>query len=111
MDTSIAQRLTPRVEAAIKTILGDETDAFDASQFDVVDYVNSHFPDDKSLGGLDAQIAAMELEIRDLDNSILGACRARGRAVCELFCARSPLLLAAHPVGLPAVHYAALVDH
>lgn len=73
MDTSIAQRLTARVESAIKTILGNETDEFDASQFDVVDYVNKHFPDEKSLGGLDSQIAAMELEIRDLDNSILGA--------------------------------------
>lgn len=55
-------------------ILGAETDAFDAPDFDVVDYVNKHFPDDKSLGGLDPQVAAMEAEIRELDNSILGAC-------------------------------------
>lgn len=62
-------------------ILGAETDAFDAPDFDVVDYVNKHFPDDKSLGGLDPQVAAMEAEIRELDNSILGACvRGRGGA-------------------------------
>ena len=77
METSIAQKLTPRVESAIKTILGAETDAFDMPDFDVVDYVNKHFPDDKSLSGLDAQIAEMEMEIRELDGSILGACAQR----------------------------------
>ena len=73
METSIAQRLTPRVEAAIKTILGNETDAFDAPDFDVVEFVNKRFPDETSLTGLDSQIAEMESEIRELDQSILGA--------------------------------------
>jgi hypothetical protein len=54
-------------------ILGAETDDFDAAEFDTVDYINRHFPDEKSLDGIDRQVAAMDAEIRDLDESILGA--------------------------------------
>jgi hypothetical protein len=64
---------TPPRAACAPQILGAETDDFDAAEFDTVDYINRHFPDEKSLEGIDRQIAAMDVEIRDLDESILGA--------------------------------------
>ena len=72
MDVAIAQKLSARVETALRAILGNETDDFDLPEWDATTYINQHFPDEQSLNGIDRQIAAMDIEIKELDESILG---------------------------------------
>lgn len=75
MEAIIAQNLSPRVESAIKKILGDDIGPFDGPEFSAVDYVNAHFPDEKSLSKLDDTIADLDAEIAALDASILETVR------------------------------------
>lgn len=77
MDAIIAQKLTPRVETALKKVLtadGEEGDAFDATDFDPIAFINKQFPNEASLGKLDGMITTMDTDIKELDESILGEC-------------------------------------
>jgi vacuolar protein sorting-associated protein 53 len=80
MEVMIAQSLTARVDAAIKKVLGGATDDFDAPEFSAEEWVNRRFPDEKSLEGLDACIASTDLEVKQLDESILETVREQSTA-------------------------------
>ena len=80
MDAIIAQNLTPRVETAIRKILGDDVGPFDGPSFSAHDYINQQFPDESSLSKLDVAIADLEDEIKGLDTSILDTVREQSTA-------------------------------
>ena len=50
-------------------------DEFDTSEFDPIDYINSHFPDEKSLINLDKTLSGLDTEIKELDESVLDTVR------------------------------------
>lgn len=80
MDAIIAQNLSPRVEAAIRKILGDDVGPFDGASFSAHDYINQQFPDEASLSKLDGAIADLDDEIKALDGSILETVREQSTA-------------------------------
>jgi hypothetical protein len=107
MDLMIAQSLTPRVDAAIRKVplllchdvvgawdayrcslrccvtpqvLGGVVDDFDAPEFSAEDWVNRRFPDEKSLEGIDSCITSTDLEVKQLDESILETVREQSSA-------------------------------
>lgn len=60
--------------ACLAQVLGGDGDEFDAPEFDAVAYVNRTFGGEATLGGLDRRIAELSRDIRELDESVLGAC-------------------------------------
>ncbi|RYG41262.1 hypothetical protein EON68_03280 [archaeon] len=80
MEGSIAQGLSGRVEAAIRRTLGDSADEFDAPEWNVMEYVNSHFGSEAALGGAGPTLSRLAAEIGTLDASILETVRAQSSA-------------------------------
>lgn len=64
MEAPIAQHLSARVEEAIRTVLGGESDELDGPSFDALAFINKRFPDEKSLSGLEGAISEYDLEIK-----------------------------------------------
>lgn len=60
----IAQNLSARVEDAIRSVLGAESDELDGPSFDALAYINKRFPDEKSLSGLENVIDDYDKEIK-----------------------------------------------
>lgn len=60
----LAQSLSPRVEDAIRKVLGAESDELDGPTFDAVAFVNAKFGDEKSLSALDRTIVDYDDEIK-----------------------------------------------
>jgi len=61
-------------------LLGNAADELDYPDFDPVDYINRRFPDEDSLGGLDACIARFDAEIHTLDADLHTAVREQAMA-------------------------------
>ena len=61
-------------------MLGGESDELDGPHFDVVAFINKRFPDEKSLEGLDAAIAAYDTEAKALDETVLETVREQSTA-------------------------------
>lgn len=67
-------KLDPDVDAAIAEVFPSD-DPLDSSSFDPVAYINTIFPSEQSLAGLDPFIAKLKQRIRKIDIEIQGSVR------------------------------------
>lgn len=70
MDAEFTSALPPDVELAIRESLGPDVDELDAPDFDAVDYINNHFPNEDALDGLEAFILQHDRKLNQLDENI-----------------------------------------
>lgn len=51
----------------------DSFDEFDMADFDPIQYINSKFPDEGSLSGLDGHIARLREQLDSVNTDIMGS--------------------------------------
>ena len=69
MALNLTASLSQEVQESIVHVL-DSNDPLDQADFDVVDFINSKFPDEESLEGLEPFIARLDKKNQDLDEEI-----------------------------------------
>ena len=91
--SGLSERAVPVDDAGAST---PPRDVFSSAEFDAVDFLNRHFPDETSLTGVDALVAKLRLRVRRVDDEILEAVRSQStggvRAKADLAQAQTAIL-------------------